>query len=164
MDAREECSLDKWLRRLSHFSQFGLFLFTLGTLYLTVLPLYQKALLDEAIARKEVELNQANKALEKAYRQLRTWEIKGYAMNAIAKCSDNSFLLESRWKKKDSKERLADHIFKSDIGVCLEDLLKTSSMAEVLHSSDYEFLIREIREISIRLEEKKRTARLEHDT
>ena len=54
---------DKWLPRLSHFSQFGLFIFTVGTIYFTVIPLYQKALLEEAIAKKEIELR----------KQLRRW-------------------------------------------------------------------------------------------
>lgn len=56
---------DKWLPRLSHLSQFGLFLFTVGTIYFTVIPLYQKALLEEAIAKKEIELKETTAALVK---------------------------------------------------------------------------------------------------
>lgn len=59
-----ESWVDRWLPRLSHVSQFGLLLFTVGTLYFTVIPLYQKALLEEAIAKKEVELKLATQALE----------------------------------------------------------------------------------------------------
>lgn len=54
---------DTWLDRLSHLSQFGLFLFTVGNIYFTVIPLYQKALLDEAIAKKEIDLIEATKAV-----------------------------------------------------------------------------------------------------
>ncbi len=55
--------LDIWLPRLSHLSQFGLFLFTIATIYFTVIPLYQKALLDEAIAKKEIDLKEATAAV-----------------------------------------------------------------------------------------------------
>ena len=51
--------------RLSHLSQFGLFLFTVGTIYFTVIPLCQKALLEEAIAKKEMELKETTAALVK---------------------------------------------------------------------------------------------------
>ncbi|MDO8776376.1 MAG: hypothetical protein Q7K57_48225, partial [Burkholderiaceae bacterium] len=54
---------DIWLPRLSHLSQFGLFLFTVATIYFTVIPLYQKALLDEAIAKKEIDLRDATAAV-----------------------------------------------------------------------------------------------------
>lgn len=61
---------DTWLQRLSHLSQFGLFLFTVGTIYFTVIPLYQKALLDEAIAKKEIDLIEATKAVTVKEREL----------------------------------------------------------------------------------------------
>ena len=57
-------SLDAWLVRLSHLSQFGLLLFTVGTIYFTVIPLYQKALLEESIAKKEIELKEATALLD----------------------------------------------------------------------------------------------------
>jgi hypothetical protein len=60
----ERSSVDKWLVRLSHISQFGLLLFTVGTIYFTVVPLSQKALLEEAIAKKEIELKDATLLLD----------------------------------------------------------------------------------------------------
>jgi hypothetical protein len=60
---RKSVELDTWLLRLSHVSQFGLFLFTIGTIYFTVIPLYQKALLEESIAKKEIELKEATAQL-----------------------------------------------------------------------------------------------------
>lgn len=74
--------------RLSHLAQFGLFLFTLGSLYFTVLPLYQKALLDEAIAKKELELKTATESLERKYVQIRAFAVKEYVMYAGAECTD----------------------------------------------------------------------------
>ena len=60
---KEASWFDVWLPRLSHLSQFGLFLFTVATIYFTVIPLYQKALLEEAIAKKEIELKEATSAV-----------------------------------------------------------------------------------------------------
>lgn len=49
--------VDSWLPRFAHLSQIALVaLGVIGYVY-TVLPLYQKALLDEEIARKTLELN-----------------------------------------------------------------------------------------------------------
>lgn len=73
---------DIWLPRLSHFSQFGLFLFTIGTIYTTVIPLYQKAVLEEAIAQKEVELRQTTKTLQEKATALNKLEIQLTQANA----------------------------------------------------------------------------------
>jgi len=161
---QEEHSLDKWLRRLSHLSQFGLFLFTVGTLYFTVLPLYQKALLDEAIARKEVELIQTNEALEKAYGQLRKSEIRMYIMGAGAECS--GLLIPPaipRLNASGPRESLAEQVFKINVRTCLEEVATARAIKQVLRLADYEFLMSKIQELSLRLEDKKRGATAEHD-
>jgi hypothetical protein len=79
--------LDIWLPRISHFSQFGLFVITLGSLYFVVLPLYQKAVLDEAIAKKEVELRQVSAALEESYRRVRESAVKDFVLGTGLDCS-----------------------------------------------------------------------------
>lgn len=79
--------LDVWLQRLSHLSQVGLFIFTAWAIYFTVIPLYQKALLDEAIAKKEVELKEANAALERAYVRIKFTILKDFVFMAGARCS-----------------------------------------------------------------------------
>ncbi len=78
---------DVWLERTSHLSQTVLALVTAGTLYFTVVPLYQKALLEEAIAKKETELKEANAGLERAYERARAAAVAGYGFSAGAKCS-----------------------------------------------------------------------------
>ena len=79
---------DVWLQRLSHLSQFGIFVFTVWAIFFTVVPLYQKALLDEAIAKKEVELKEANTALERAYGRIKFTVVKDFVFMAGARCSD----------------------------------------------------------------------------
>jgi hypothetical protein len=84
----ERDQLDVWLQRLSYLSQIGLFIFTAWALYFTVIPLYQKALLDEAIAKKEIELKEATAELEKAYGRIKFSVLKDFVFMAGARCSD----------------------------------------------------------------------------
>ena len=79
--------IDIWLPRLSHIAQFGLFIFTVGTIYFTVIPLYQKALLDEAIAKKEVELKQVSIQLDTSYARVRTMVLKEFIFLTTVRCS-----------------------------------------------------------------------------
>ncbi|MEO5934838.1 MAG: hypothetical protein ABIQ08_14970 [Duganella sp.] len=78
--------MDAWLQRLSAFAQVGLALFTIGTIYTTVIPLYQKAVLDEAIAKREVELRAATESLEKRYVQLRHLAVRDYIQFSVPEC------------------------------------------------------------------------------
>ena len=73
--------IDVWLPRLSHVAQVGLFVFAIGGFYFTVLPLYQKALLEEAIAMKEVQLTAATNALDSAYSRNRTYAVREFYIN-----------------------------------------------------------------------------------
>lgn len=77
---------DVWLPRLSHVAQFGLFVFTLGSLYFTVIPLYQMALLDEAIAKKEVELATATKTVDRLYLGIRSYVVRDFYLQAMPAC------------------------------------------------------------------------------
>ena len=83
----ESKQIDIWLQRLSHISQLGLFIFTAGAIYFTVIPLYQKAFLEEAIAKKEVELKEASAALERAYVRAKSSILKDFVYFAGAECS-----------------------------------------------------------------------------
>jgi len=136
---RETLQLDVWLLRLSHFSQFGLFLFTVGAIYFTVIPLYQKALLDEAIAKKEVDLTNANAALERAYASVRTAVVKDFVFFAGAKCTG---LLEEPepplafGKPIPARPSLADTLFAIDVSTCLTNATKVSVSLQELRDED----------------------------
>lgn|SRR6185437_3093268 len=82
-----QAPLDLWLQRIGLISQVGLFLFTVGTIYFTVIPLYQKALLDEQIAQKQIELEKLTSALNSAYVKIRSSAVNTYVFHAGAKCS-----------------------------------------------------------------------------
>lgn len=79
--------VDLWLLRISHFAQFGLFLITIYSLYFVVIPLYQKEILEEVIAKKEIELKQLNTSLEKSYSELRSYYMGNFIRQASFKCS-----------------------------------------------------------------------------
>lgn len=106
---------DVWLQRLSHLSQFGIFVFTVWAIFFTVVPLYQKALLDEAIAKKEVELKEANTALERAYGRIKFTVVKDFVFMAGARCSD---LLYRPGAYLPEKPPFAD-LFEMDVPACL---------------------------------------------
>src|SRR5437016_4581751 len=87
--------IDLWLMRASHLGQAGLFILTLAALYYTVLPLYQKAVLEEAIARKEIELTHATAQVEKLYVTARGYIVDEYVSYASGKCSGVFELLDN---------------------------------------------------------------------
>ncbi len=126
--------LDVWLLRLSHFSQFGLFLFTVGAIYFTVIPLYQKTLLDEAIAKKEVELSVANAALERAYARVRATVVTDYVFFAGAKCT--GLLEQPESLPIPARSSLADTLFAIDVPACLTSTAKESVALQELRPDD----------------------------
>ena len=64
---------DLWLSQLSSFSQFGILIIAIIGYFYTVVPLYQKSVLDEEIAKKVIELNIVQKKLDDNYAELRKW-------------------------------------------------------------------------------------------
>jgi hypothetical protein len=128
-----EASLDKWLQRLSHLSQFGLFLFTIGTIYFTVIPLYQKAVLDEQIARREIELKQTTALLETAYGKLHTVAVRDFVFGAGIRCSGLA-------PPVGKDNRISDKLSDSALGVvfpkCFKDVLVVTYQRTELKADD----------------------------
>jgi len=56
--------IDTFLSRISHISQFVLVAFAIFGYFYTVRPIYQKEILSEEIAKKEVELNKVKNELQ----------------------------------------------------------------------------------------------------
>jgi hypothetical protein len=106
--------VDVWFPRCGHVFQFILTLITLGSLYFTVLPLYQKALLDEAIAKKEIDLKAATIMLEKKYIVLRAFSVKEFIFTAGRDCMG----LGTRPETSKTKT-FADREYEIDIDQCL---------------------------------------------
>jgi len=63
--------VDLYLSRISHLSQFVLVAFAIFGYFYTVRPIYQKELLSEDIAKKEVELKSLKNDLSNSREQLK---------------------------------------------------------------------------------------------
>jgi hypothetical protein len=154
--------MDVWLPRMSHFAQFGLFLFTIFSLYFTVLPLYQKALLDEAIARKELELKDATALLEKKYEKIRSYAVSEYVTKASIKCSDLS-IEPSELPPTDAKETHqtpnVEGVYEIDVANCLKSVFETTkSFKRELSPQDQAFFLGAITTIGTQLTELRNTS------
>jgi len=128
----ETHEIDLWLSRLSHFSQFGLLVITICSLYFFVLPLYQKQVLDELIARKDIELKQLNILLEKSYSELRSHYMSFFIQEATIKCSGIDFMREN------STGRETPRALTVKISECLIDPLNKSKYIKRLRPKDIE--------------------------
>lgn len=124
---------DKWLQRLSHLSQFGLLLITIATIYFTVIPLYQKALLDEAIARKEIELKQATALLDKAYKRVQENASNDFVNYSMRACSGLFTQVDEMGR---SPRTLIGTALGIDIYSCLQNGLREVMPRSELHPED----------------------------
>lgn len=157
--------LDIWLPRISHFSQFGLFVVTIGALYFTVLPLYQKAVLEEAIARKEVQLAQAEKSLEDSYVRLRSFAIREFVFGTGAKCS--SLMLPPRAlraldEKPSPISSETDEIFSINAGACLKEEFQKSKSLKELRPADLQTLSSDVDRIATNITARRESALKEY--
>lgn len=137
-----EGKIDIWLQRISHVSQFGLFVFTIGTIYSTVVPLYQKALLDEAVAKKEMELGKVSAALEKAYTRIRFFAVREYVFNAGSECS-GVLIRQSEplpLSARGPVRSIADEIFDIDVPSCLLRVERETKSLRDLNDMDLKLL------------------------
>ncbi|WP_439536099.1 hypothetical protein [Methyloversatilis sp.] len=152
---------DVWLPRLSHFAQFCLVLITVGSLYFTVIPLYQKAVLEEGIAKREVELKLLNDRLAIAYKRLRTNAVLDYQMLATPECA--GLYSPPRTAKMSDvasapKPSRAELVFSVDIRQCLLKVADEATPLADLSPSDRQQFNAELAEVIDRLEHKKQTA------
>lgn len=164
---KESHWLDVWLPRISHFSQFGLFVATIGGFYFTVLPLYQKAVLEEAIARKEVELAASEKSLEQSYVRLRGFSIKEFVFSTGAECSslmNPPRALRTLEEKTPSGPSEAEEILSIDAGACIKEKFQNSKPLTELHSADRQTLASYIDRIVTNLTVKREAARIEFNS
>ena len=159
--------VDVWLQRASHLSQFGLFIFTALAIYFTVIPLYQKALLDEAIARKEIELKEANAAREKAYSHLRFFILSQFVFRAGSLCTG---LL---WQPPPKLEPLGKpslpikpsfaELLESDVPACLTRVVEEHTPLKDLRPEDRKLFDESLLALSGDLLNIRQSAKAEYD-
>lgn len=154
-----ERRLDVWLPRFSHFAQFGLFLITVWGLYFTVIPLYQKALLDEAIAKKEIELAVTSKSADKLYAKVRKYVSRDFYIQAMPACGS----LYPQWevrKKNEKNQEIAPSdpivIYDIDMPACFNKLLRETRSLKELRDSDLQVFEKAVADMALALLDKRR--------
>ncbi len=156
---REPHWIDVWLPRLSHIAQFGLFVFTLGSIYYTVIPLYQKALLEEAIAKKETDLASLTKTLEASYSRIRSYAIREFYIAAAPKCSglfqppEKPVVLGER---QEPRKPRAEHVYSIDVPTCLREAVSKTSALSDLKPEDKRTFSEAVERLGIELLEKRK--------
>lgn len=146
----QEHWLDIWLPRISHFSQFGLFVITLGSLYFVVLPIYQKSVLDEAIARKEIELRESERLVAESYKQLRKFAVTQFTNKAFVKCITP--LPNEQLSEHDNKKWIR---LNQEVTSCLIESGKASQELKSLRPEDQVIFSSELKIVAAGLEQKR---------
>ena len=153
--------LDVWLPRVSHISQFGLFLVTTVTIYFTVIPLYQKAFLEEAIAQKEIQLKQLEEKVSKSYSQIRAYAVGQFVGYVGQKCSG---LLSPTGLGRAPDTKSPKLVFlENNVEECIFDVFNKSKTIQDLRKEDQELILTNLKKIAKELE-KKRVAALDEYT
>ncbi|MBO9903379.1 hypothetical protein J7435_15845, partial [Xanthomonas phaseoli pv. dieffenbachiae] len=141
---------DLWLQRISLITQPMLLITTLITIKMTVIPLYEKAQLDENLARREIELKRATHSLSRIYAQARFYIAKQFSINAHYQCL--TYKSEIEWIKTTLGENHMDpkkirlEKLTYDVGSCVKSLAETDEAIRELNSSDQKTLRESIEE------------------
>jgi hypothetical protein len=132
-----------------------------GSLYFIVLPLYQKALLEEGIAKKEVELAVATKAVDRSYSRLRIYAVREFYIAAGPVCSglfqppNEPPALGAPQKRRQTR---AEFVFAIDVPKCLHDMVtKTTALGE-LRADDRKVFDAAVTALGTELAERRRVA------
>lgn len=80
-------SVERYVPIASHIAQVLTTILTAGGLFFTVIPLYQKAAVDEQVAKQQQELVKLEQRVESSYRKIRRDAIHRYIFNAGAQCT-----------------------------------------------------------------------------
>lgn len=157
----DKSKFDVWLSRASYFSQVGLLAAAIFGYFYTVLPLYQKAVLDEEIAKKELELKATKTALEESYTQLRRYVVAGFIISAMGECTGALIPYHPPSKAGEkSKEAARLHNEILDIGVshCLHENFSNTKQLSKLRRDDFTYLAQQVDALGAELEKMREIA------
>ena len=153
--ATQPSRVDLWISRIASISQTAAVLLTAAGFYFTVLPLYQKSLLEEAIAKKELELNRITTTLNKTYERMRHSATKEYIFYASLKCSGlllpppTLYLIE---KSNKNKTPHTQQILEIEAQDCLIQSLEKIQSINELNPTDLNSFRNEITKIGTNLD------------
>lgn len=145
--AREKLpsKLDIWLTRAAQAAQVGGIALALFGLYYTVIPLYQKAAVDEQLARANTELVRVEKVLAAA--RLETYILRrerlmlGLSFSAPDVCAEFREAIGQAQLSEDRVERRKKILqFDTNIAECLVTQVDSIRIRNILSDSDIELL------------------------
>lgn len=165
---------DQWLTRFSYVAQIAGVALALFGLFYTVIPLYQKAAVDEQLARREAELKEVESRLvaarQEAYESRRERRMLGLLF-ASDDCAELRKAI-GQAALEDSKERRREIIlnFEVDIRACLLGKIAELRNEKILTEEDIavlennarglgQELMRERADLAVRISDLPKTAR-----
>lgn len=136
--------IDLWISRVSHFSQIGILVVAIFGYFYTVIPLYQKSILDEEIAKKTLELQTLKNEI---YTKQRKALISGFILQSEFDCTG---LLDRPKEPLNLGEKRLSIIernpilFNDTASKCFAELFVKSDFKAKLNEMDYEILSKKV--------------------
>lgn len=151
-------NLDLWISRASHLSQVGILIIAVIVYFYTVIPIYQKSILDEDIAKKTLELKLIKNEI---YVKQRRAIVSSFMLKSDFKCSGLLERPEKLLKLGEKRLSIIERnpiLFDSTTSKCLADLFISSDLKGVLNKVDYKTTSKKIISISANLEKDQKLA------
>ncbi|MEW1780872.1 hypothetical protein AB0305_01610 [Arthrobacter sp. NPDC080086] len=146
---------------LSHLAQVGLFALTAWGLFHTVIPLYQKAVVDEQVAKQQVQLTQLTQRLQENYDRNRKLIAAEFARIVGPACS--GLLTPAPDQSKPGSKDFYTEALGTDVEKCLSDQLQVFAPLKDLTKPDQDALSRQVHHIGEHLNAVRLTARMEYN-
>ena len=152
---------DLWLNRLSSFSQFGLLIIAIIGYFYTVVPLYQKSVLDEEIAKKEIELIEMQKKLDENYAQLRKLLTGQFIFFVGLECTGmpkKALNFQSANLETELLLHLSNRLKNNGLTCLQNELGKSTRLLQTLKNEDYKLFSNEIDKVGNQIELRRKSA------
>lgn len=139
--------VDLWLQRASGAAQVIISIVTISTLYYTVIPLYQKAALEENVARLERETKVLEASNNEIYSRVRGLAVREFVLRAGAECSGLLIPLHLFDENPGKNTGHSNDALGIDPRSCLEKFLNNTSSLSGLKKEDIRILSEKVSSI-----------------
>ncbi|WP_157452287.1 hypothetical protein [Burkholderia pseudomallei] len=151
---------ERVLPLVSHVAQVLTVTLTAGGLYFTVVPLYQKAAVDEQVAKQQIKLEQLEQRVDASYQKIRKSAVRQYVFNAGMQCTGLMLPLPSLGSGKDSPD-LIKQTLDINIPECMRNELVAVSDIGELRPEDKAALSAAFEETSRKIDNERLTAQVQ---
>jgi len=140
-------------------AQVGLCVMAFYGLFYTVIPLYQKAALDEEIAKKTALLRHTEKSLADTYASLRNYVARNATFYPGAQCT--GLLVPPHFSRPRAAGEKSDweEILDIPSGKCLTDAGESDSKLKMLSSGDQAYFLGEVKKAALEIDRMRLAAR-----